>query len=98
MSYLDTDSINSILSGQEIQRLNVESEKTSGKGIGFMRSIVIHMLLRNSFDKLGVECAYLFYKEIRGYKVPERILRPTNLIISKELLNTIYGRRDNVDS
>ena len=47
MSYLDTDSINSILSGQEIQRLNVESEKTSGKGIGFMRSIVIHMLLRN---------------------------------------------------
>lgn len=85
MSYLDSDSINSILSGQEIQRLNVESEKTSGKGIGFMRSY-------------GVECAYLFYKEIRGYKVPERILRPTNLIISKELLNTIYGRRDNVDS
>lgn len=98
MSYLDSDSINSILSGQEIQRLNVESEKTSGKGIGFMRSIVIHMLSEIPLTSYGVECAYLFYKEIRGYKVPERILRPTNLIISKELLNTIYGRRDNVDS
>ena len=40
------------------------------------------MLLRNSLDTLGVECSYLFYKELKGYQAPERILEPNSLIIT----------------
>lgn len=47
-----------------------------------MRSIVISMLLRNSLDTLGVEWAYLFYKELKGYQAPERILKPNSLTIT----------------
>lgn len=86
MYYRDTDSINNVLSGQEIQRLMIETEKRVRKreydSYRLMRVIVISMLLRNSLDTLGVEWSYLFYKEIRHYKAPERILRPHRFIIS----------------
>lgn len=68
MSYLDSDSINSILSGQEIQRLNVESEKTSGKGIGFMRSIVIHMLSEIPLTSYGLNVRTYFTKKSEDIK------------------------------
>lgn len=86
MYYRDTDGINNVLSGQETQRLMVESEKKLQQreydSYRLMRGIVTSMLLRNSLDTLGVEWSYLFYKEIRHYKAPERILRPHRLIIS----------------
>lgn len=86
MYYRDTDSINNVLSGQETQRLMVESEKKLQQreydSYRLMRGIVTSMLLRNSLDTLGLEWSYLFYKEIRGYKAPERILRPHSLIVS----------------
>lgn len=47
-----------------------------------MRGIVTSMLLRNSLSTLGFKWSYLFYKEFMAYKAPERILRPTKLIIS----------------
>lgn len=96
MCYLDTDSINSVLSGQEIQRLNVESEKRINereyKSYHLMRSIVISMFLRNSLDTLGIKFAYLIYKEIKGYKAPLPILRPHRLIISSTSDNRIKNR------
>lgn len=131
---MDSDSINSILSGREIQRLKIESERKlqerEYESYTLMRNIVTQFFLRNSLEILGVEWSYLFLKECRGYKAPERILRPTNLTITddshkrikatttaiiwdsmplindidkrtsigKELLNAIYGRRNNVDS
>lgn len=86
MYYRDTDIINNVLSGQEIQRLTVESEKKLQQreydSYRLMRGIVTSMLLRNSLDTLGLEWSYLFYKEIRHYKAPERILRPHSFIIS----------------
>lgn len=84
--YMDTDSVYNVLSGQKVQRLRIESEKRLQQrewdSYRLMRGIVTSMLLRNSLDALGVEWSYLFYKEIRGYKAPERILRPHNLIVS----------------
>lgn len=88
MHYLDTDSINNVLSRQKVQRLSVESENKLQQreydSYRLMRGIVTSMFLRNSLDTLGVEWSYLFYKEIRGYKAPERILRPHSLIISTD--------------
>lgn len=84
--YRDSDSIINVLSGQEIQRLNVESEKKQQQreyeAYTLMRSILNRMLIRNSLSALGFEWSYLFYKEFMHYKAPERILRPTKLIIS----------------
>lgn len=86
MYYRDTDSINNVLSGQETQRLMVESEKKLQQreydSYRLMRGIVTSMLLRNSLDTLGVEWSYLFYKELKGYQAPERILKPNSLIIT----------------
>lgn len=85
-NYVDTDSVYNVLSGQQVQRLRIESEKKTRQreydSYRLMRGIVTSMLLRNSLDALGVEWSYLFYKEIRGYKAPERILRPHSLIVS----------------
>lgn len=85
-NYVDTDSVYNVLSRQEVQRLRVETEKRVREreydSYRLMRGIVTSMLLRNSLDTLGLEWSYLFYKEIRGYKAPERILRPHSLIVS----------------
>lgn len=94
-NYMDTDSVYNVLSGQEVQKLRVESEiklqQKEYESYTLMRSIVTHMLLRNSLDMLGIEWAYLFYKEIRGYKAPERILRPHSLIVSTSSHGNIKG-------
>lgn len=94
--YVDTDSVYNVLSGQQVQRLRIESEKKTRQreydSYRLMRSIVTSMLLKNSLDTLGVEWSYLFYKEIRGYKAPERILRPHILIISTDSHYRIKGR------
>lgn len=86
MYYRDTDSINNVLSGQKIQRLNVESEKKRQQreyeSYTLMRSILNHMLIRNSLSTLGFEWSSLFYKEFMHYKAPIPILRPHSLIIS----------------
>lgn len=108
MHYWNTDSVNSILSGQEIQRLKIESEKRIAEreynSYQLMRSIIISMFLRKSLDTLGIKYAYLFYKEIKGYKAPIPILKPHSLIISstskdriKRILNRLYRRKNIYD-
>lgn len=96
MYYLDTDSSNSVLSGQEIQRLKVESEKRimerEYNSYQLMRSMIGYMLLRNSLDMLGIKYSYLFYKEIKGYKAPIPILMPHSLIISSTSKARIKNR------
>lgn len=96
MHYLDADSINSVLSGQDIQRLKVESEKRimerEYNSYQLMRSMIGYMLLRNSLDMLGVKYSYLFYKEIKGYKAPIPILMPHSLIISSTSKARIKNR------
>ena len=96
MHYWNTDSVNNVLYGQEIQRLKVESEKRINereyKAYQLTRSIVIPMFIRNYLDRLGIKWAYLFYKEITGYKAPIPILRHHSLIISSTSNTRIKNR------
>lgn len=86
MHYRNTDTINSVLSRQEVQRLKIESEKRTIQreydSYRLLRSILIFMLLRDSINTFGIKYSHLLYKEIKGYKAPLPILRPHSLIIS----------------